>query len=133
MCSVPVGRLFIGEDGGGLLGESHVNVVRVGDVTRVFLFLRATFPLILDNLLRLDDFAGHLHRKDVVDLNVMGGKAVVQEGGGEEHCVSLVPELGLILHIERQNVARVVETEAAKDSIGCDQPHEHTSVVERRR
>ena len=131
-CSVPVGRLFIGLDGGSLLGESHIDVVGVSDVTRVFLFLRAAFALILDHLLRLDDLAGHLHREDVVDFDVMGGEAVVQERGGEEHRVSLVPKLGLILHIERQNIARVVEAETAKDGIGCDEPHEHAGIVQGR-
>lgn len=91
--------------------EGLVDVVRVCDVL-------GTLDLIgLSIALREDLLAGnlvalhHLDGEDVVDLDVMGRDAVVQEVRREHHVVSLVPELGVILVIELQDVSNTDESE----------------------
>ena len=66
----------------------------------------------------------HLDGEDVIDLNVMSGDAVVQEVRGEHHVVALVPELGVVLVVEVQDVARTDKTEARDDQEGEPEPHE---------
>lgn len=114
-----------------VVGEALEHVVGVEDVTRVALFFRASFSFLLDNSLGLDNLASHLHGEDVVDFDVMRGEAIVEERRGEEHLVALVPKLGLILHVEREDVTRVVKPETSEDRICGDNPHENARVVQR--
>lgn len=66
----------------------------------------------------------HLDGEDVVDLDVMSRDTVVQEVRGEHHVVSLVPELGVVLVIELQDIARADEPESRDDQEGQPEPHE---------
>lgn len=92
--------------------------------------------LALSLALREDLLAGslislhHLNGEDVVDLNVVSGDAVVQEVGWEHHVVSLVPELGVVLVVEVQDIASADEAEAGADQEGEPEPHEEGGVVE---
>jgi hypothetical protein len=72
----------------------------------------------------------HLDGEDVIDLNVMSRDAVVQEVGWEHHVVSLVPELGVVLVVEVQDIASTDETEAGADEECQPEPHEQGRVVE---
>ena len=71
----------------------------------------------------------HLNGEDVVDLDVVSRDAVVQEVRGEHHVVSLVPELGVVLVVEVQDIASTDEAEARADQEGQPEPHEEGGVV----
>ena len=73
----------------------------------------------------------HLDGKDVVDFDVMGRKAIVQEVGREHHVVASVPKLRVVLGIEKQNVARADETEPTEHHHAAEQIHEQTREVQR--
>ena len=47
----------------------------------------------------------HFDGEDVVNFDVMGREPVVQEGRGEHHVVSGIPELRVILLIESKVVS----------------------------
>ncbi len=66
----------------------------------------------------------------MIDLNVVSRDAVVQEVGWEHHVVSLVPELGVVLVIELQDVACADEAESRHNEEGEPEPHEEGRVVE---
>jgi len=113
-----------------VLTECLVHVTGVSDVLGVFDLIRVAFTVSKD-LLACDLIAfHHLNSEDVVDLDVMGGDAVVQEVRWEHHVVSLVPELGVVLVIELQDVAGADETEARHDQESQPEPHEQSTVVQ---
>ena len=101
-----------------------IDIVGVGDVLGVLdlitLSIAVGEDLLAGGLISLH----HLDGEDVIDLNVMSGDAVVQEVGGEHHVVALVPELGVVLVVEVQDIAGTNETEARDDQEGQPEPHE---------
>jgi hypothetical protein len=62
----------------------------------------------------------------VVDLDVVSRDAVVQEVRGEHHVVSLVPELGVVLVVELEDISRSDESEARDNEEGEPEPHEES-------
>ena len=112
-------------------GEGLIDVVGVGDVPGVLdllaLSLAVGEDLLAGGLISLH----HLDGEDVIDLDVVSGDAVVQEVRGEHHVVALVPELGVVLVVEVQDVARPDETETGDDEEGEPEPHEEGGVVQR--
>ena len=73
----------------------------------------------------------HLNGKDVVDFDVMGRKAIVQEVGREHHVVASVPKLRIVLGIEKQNVASADEPEPTEHHHAAKQVHEQAREVQR--
>ena len=73
----------------------------------------------------------HLDGENVVDFDVVGGDAVVQEVGREHHVVASVPKLRVVLGIEKQNVARADETEPTEHHHAAEQIHKQTREVQR--
>ena len=106
-----------------------VNIVRVERVPSETLLLRASISLLEDLLARWHVLLQHLNREDVVDLNVMRGKAIVKEAGWEHHSVPSVPELRLVLRVEVQDVSAAHKSETREDHISGDEPDEKTRVV----
>ena len=73
----------------------------------------------------------HLNGEDVVDLDVMGRDAVVQEVGGEHHVVARVPELWVVLSVEPQDVAVADEAEPVEHHHRAEEVHEQGREVQR--
>ena len=72
----------------------------------------------------------HLNGEDVIDLDVMGRDAVMEEVGWEHHVVTSVPELWLILLVESEDITRSDEAESTEDHVSAEEPDEETRVVE---
>lgn len=72
----------------------------------------------------------HFDGEDVVDLNVMGGDAVVQEVGREHHVVSGEPEFRLILGIEEEDIAGTNEVEFGEYHQSAQEVHSEARVVQ---
>jgi len=72
----------------------------------------------------------HLDGEDVVDLDVMGRDAVVQETGREHHVVPCIPELWVVLVVELHDITRADEPESRDYEEGQPEPHEEGRVVQ---
>ena len=107
-----------------------VDVVGIRDVLREAFLRRALRPLPDDLLAHTDVLLHHLNGEDVVDLDVMGREAVVEEAGREHHAIASEPELRLILLVEVQDIPRADETESTEDHVRGDEPGEEARVVE---
>ena len=112
------------------MAHSLVDIVGVGGVPCESLLWSAGLSL-------LEDFSAsplvsleHLNGEDVVDLNVMGREAVLEEAWWEHHVVSGVPELWLILVVELEHVSLTDESEASQDVEGGEDIGEEGSVVQ---
>jgi len=68
----------------------------------------------------------------VVDLDVMGGDPVVEELGREHHVVTSVPEFGVVLSVELEDVTGADEAEAGHDETRAEGVHEDGRVVQGR-
>ena len=73
----------------------------------------------------------HFNRENVVDFDVVGGDAVVQEVGREHHVVASIPKLGLVLRVEEQDISGTNEVETRHDCHGGEAVDEETGVVQR--
>jgi hypothetical protein len=73
----------------------------------------------------------HFNSENVVDFDVVGGDAVVQEVGREHHIVASIPELGLVLRVEEQDISGTNEVETRHDCHGGEAVDEETGVVQR--
>ena len=112
-----------------ILSEWLPDIVRVWCVLSGAFFLSACISLSQDlsasDLVLSDHFDG----EDVIDLDVMGRDAVMKEVWWEHHVVTRVPELGLILLIEGENVARSDEAESTQDHVGAEEPNEKARII----
>ena len=95
-----------------LAAEGLVDVVAVGDVKGTLGFVGVGVALDEHSLAHSLVLLHHLDTENVVDFDVMGGEAVVQEVRGEHHVVALVPELWIVLRVEEIDVAGAHEAEA---------------------
>ena len=113
-----------------LAAERLVDIVAVGDHSSALVLIRVGVTLSKHALSHNLVLLHHLNAEDVVDLDVMGGEAVVKEVRGEHHVVALVPELWVVLSVEEVNVAGAHEAEAGKHKHGAPHPHENASDVD---
>jgi len=95
-----------------LATEGLVDVVGVGGVLGPLDLVGVGVALGKDGAAHMLVLLHHLNGKNVVDLDVMGGDAVVEEVGGEHHVVAGVPELGLVLRVEVDLLSRPLELHA---------------------
>ena len=113
-----------------LAAERLVDVVGVRDQGSALVLIGVGITLsehaLSHNLVLLH----HLNAEDVVDLDVMGGEAVVQEVRGEHHVVALVPELWVVLRVEEIDVAGAHEAEAREHEHRAPHPHEDAGNVD---
>ena len=114
-----------------LASERFVDVVGIGCVERPLDLVGVGLALCDDLTARVLVLLHHLDGKDVVDFDVMGRKAIVQEVGREHHVVASVPELRIVLGIEKQNVARADEPEPTENHHATEKVHEQTREVQR--
>lgn len=113
-----------------VLSEGLVDVVGVGRESGALHLVRVGVSL-------SDDFSAghlvpshHLDAEDVVNLNIMSRKTVVQEGRREHQVVSVEPELGLVLVVEQKHVLASHESEVGNQAKGAPGPHPKAGVVQ---
>ena len=92
------------------------DIVRVECILRGTLFLSACVSLSQDLTTGHVILFEHFNGEDVIDLDVMGGDAVVKEVGREHHVVTSIPELRLILLVEGKHIALSDEAESSEDN-----------------
>lgn len=109
--------------------ERLVDVVGVGRVLGALDLVRVGFALGQDFSAGTLVLLHHLNRKNVIDLNVMGGDAVVQEAGGEHHVVALEPELRVVLRVEVKSVSPAVKLHSGHQAEPESDPDENGAVV----
>ena len=107
------------------------DIVGVGGVLCGTFFLSACVSLGQDLTTGSLVLLHHLNGEDVIDLDVVSRHAVVQEVRWEHHIVTSIPELRLILLVERQHVTRSDEAESGEDHVGAEEPNKEARVIER--
>ena len=113
-----------------LAAERLVDVVAVGDHSGALVLIRVGVTFSKHSLSHNLVLLHHLNAEDVVDLDVMGGEAVVKEVRGEHHVVALVPELWVVLRVEEIDVAGAHKAEAREHKHSAPHPHEDARNVD---
>lgn len=106
-----------------------VDILWIGCISSESLFGGAKFSLGEDLSTGSLISPQHLDGIDVIDLNEMGRQPIVEEAWWENHVISSVPELWLILGIESQHVLRSNEPEGRNDIQSGKHVGEHGRVV----
>ena len=114
---------------GAVFSKRLVHVVGVQHILGVALLRRVSLPLVEDLLADKDVVLQLLNVEDVVDLDIMGREAVVEEVGREHHAVTSEPEFGLILSVEVEHVSAANKTETGEDHVRGHTPNKHARVV----
>ena len=102
----------------------------VGDVFGALDLVGLATTIVGDLLAGESELLGHLVEDDLVDFEVVGGHAVVEEGGREHDAEQLHVVVGLVLRVEVQ-LPDVIEPRRVKDQEEHSAAEPEGPVVER--